>query len=492
MNNLKYQELLERKDIFHTEFVDIFFNLYHNYLIELETISDYSNLSEQILNDEVFKKSLTLMLIPNFRWEKVFTNLRKEVCLNTVAGHRYSDSFLSFIESLAIQCFLTDYVYNIDDEEVESIKILQSTLTTENIKFYIPIISCYVAIGDVIDSLPISVECIAKEFEDKCFFEIQVKEKLEIENLEKTLERVGNISDKTSKLVRNQYTENPYPKWRYSYFTPQEFAMTVKEYVNNILCDSCKNSPLTSIKQPKVLIAGCGTGQQIVGASYHKNVKITAIDLSHKSVAYAKRKVNEYGMSNVDFFVMDLLNIEMLGEKFDIIECGGVLHHMKYPEKGLSTLCRVLSLGGYMKIGLYSKKSRISVSKARDIIKSLQEEHITDKIRHFRQKIFNGEFKDLQDLTMMIDFYGLSTCRDYCFHVCENQFTIPDIIRLLENNDLRFCGFNLPYFIKEEYSSCFPEDNDLTNLNNWNIFENNNPDTFRNMYQFIVQSKKND
>lgn len=486
MTNLSYEKILERKDIFHTEVVDIFFDRYEKYLIELEQINDTSQLSEEILNDTTFKKSLTLMLIPSFRWENVLTKLRKQFCFKIASGHQYSNDFLSLIECLSVQCFLTDYVFNFDSDEITCINFLKSNLSDDNVKFYAPIISCYEPIHEIVNEYNLT-------FEEKSFFDVHVKEPLERIEIQKTLEKIGSITDTTSKLVRNQYMESPYPKWRYMFFTSPEDAMSIEEHIDQIVCDECKNSPIFKSHQNKVLIAGCGTGQQLISASNYKDVEITAIDLSDVSLAYSKQKASEYGMQNIRFVVMDLLNVELLEEKFDVIECGGVLHHMSEPDKGLSTLCKVLSPGGYMKIGLYSKKSRSAVSKARDLIKDLiDEELILDEIRNFRQKVFYNFFPDLQDLMMKLDFYGLSTCRDYCFHVCEHQFTIPQIASLLKDNNLKFCGFNIPDFIKEDYSKQFPEDKTLTNLENWNIFENNNPNTFTNMYQFIVQSEKND
>ena len=47
------------------------------------------------------------------------------------------------------------------------------------------------------------------------------------------------------------------------------------------------------IEKPSILIAGCGTGQQILQAQRYKNAEITAIDLSTSSLCYAKRKLNE-------------------------------------------------------------------------------------------------------------------------------------------------------------------------------------------------------
>ena len=50
---------------------------------------------------------------------------------------------------------------------------------------------------------------------------------------------------------------------------------------------------------------------------------------------------------------MDILDIGLLDEKFDIIESSGVLHHMNDPLKGLQVLLGVLKNNGFLKLGLY-------------------------------------------------------------------------------------------------------------------------------------------
>ena len=117
-------------------------------------------------------------------------------------------------------------------------------------------------------------------------------------------------------------------------------------------------------KISNILIAGCGTGIQIIEASKYSNCEITAIDLSKASISYAKRKVDEYGLKNVNFIEMDILELELIGKRFDLIECSGVLHHMNDPIKGLSSLFNVLEPKGFLKLGLYSKYARAEIIKA--------------------------------------------------------------------------------------------------------------------------------
>ena len=75
------------------------------------------------------------------------------------------------------------------------------------------------------------------------------------------------------------------------------------------------------ITSPKILVAGCGTGQHSIETAYRfSGCKVTAVDLSLSSLAYAKRKTSEMKLNNIDYIQADILNLALLGKKFDIIE----------------------------------------------------------------------------------------------------------------------------------------------------------------------------
>ena len=44
-------------------------------------------------------------------------------------------------------------------------------------------------------------------------------------------------------------------------------------------------------------------------------------------------------------------------------------------------------------------------------------------------------------------------------------------------------------FIKTKYAKFYPDDKNNLNLNYWNQFERDNPDTFIGMYKFWVRRK---
>ena len=196
-------------------------------------------------------------------------------------------------------------------------------------------------------------------------------------------------------------------------------------------------------------------------------------------------------MRNIQLKQLDILDANQLEDVYDVIECSGVLHHMQDPARGLAALNSKLKPGGYIKIGLYSKLARQNVSAARELIQTLDIQSTPEGIRGFRKQIFNGDQHELKSLSILVnDFYSLSECRDLCFHVQEHQFTTASLEKLLEAENLVFCGFMLPQSIKSAYQSSFPEDHNGTSLSNWGEFEQENPSTFQSCLLYTSPSPR--
>lgn len=302
------------------------------------------------------------------------------------------------------------------------------------------------------------------------FCEIQKKSKYEID---KDIQSLNNINDKISSNVRKQYEKNPYPRW--------------------ISCNMFER--LNSTKEPyDHLIAGCGTGYGLcMTATRFPEAKITAIDLSLASLTYAKSKTKEFKFDNIDFYQADILNLKSLDKKFDIIECSGVLHHMEDPEIGWKSLIKKLKPNGKMNIGLYSELGRQDVVAARKLIKENKLEATYEGIREARELIMSlPENHPAYPVIMRRDFYSTSSCRDLIFHVQEHRFTIQQLKETLSRLNLEFRGFNVDTLdIVQRYQRQFSEDKQGVDLNKWQIFEEENPDTFRGMYQFWCVPAKN-
>ena len=109
-----------------------------------------------------------------------------------------------------------------------------------------------------------------------------------------------------------------------------------------------------------------------------------------------------------------------------------------------------------------------------------------DDIRAFRETVFSRKIPELNSLLTSSDLYTLSSCRDLCFHTQEHRFTIKQLLKTLQSNELKFLGFLLPKPFKSVYERYFPEDKKQINLQNWAKFEEKHPNTFAGMYLFWV------
>ncbi len=65
--------------------------------------------------------------------------------------------------------------------------------------------------------------------------------------------------------------------------------------------------------------------------------------------------------------------------------------------------------------------------------------------------------------------------------------TLPHLANFLNAHNLNFLGFETGSLVTRSYKIRFPNDPSTTDLNNWHIYEEENPETFLGMYQFWIQ-----
>ena len=245
---------------------------------------------------------------------------------------------------------------------------------------------------------------------------------------------------------------------------------------------------IEKVEKPEILIAGCGTGQHsIATAKRFRAANVLAIDLSLSSLDYAKRKTVEFCIENIEYMQADILDLLQLNKQFDIIESGGVLHHMDNPIAGWKVLTECLKPGGLMKIGLYSKVARQHIVKIRREINQKNIRATDPDMRSFRDTIVKSNKDHHKLITASSDFYSLSALKDLLFHVQEHRFTIPLIRSNLDKLGLRFCGFEGPQIVAHFTHTNKNQDN-RHNLNKWQEYEEANPQAFAGMYQFCAKS----
>ena len=293
------------------------------------------------------------------------------------------------------------------------------------------------------------------------------------------------IDDPTSLAVRQQYEQNPYPRWVKTIppGRPVSFDAYLHEMLPRGLPRSCRSGTV------EALIAGCGTGQQVVDfARRVSSARILAVDLSRASLRYAARKAAELGLRNVEYGQADILRVGELGRKFDVILASGVLHHMAEPLVAWRRLIDLINPGGVMLLGFYSELARTEVVAARSFIAAHGFAPDPAGIRRARAAIAALPDGDPIRLNALApDFYTMSECRDFLFHVAEQRLTLPQIAQFISEAGLEFLGFQLSRETAGQYAAANPEDPTMTDLDRWQAFERAHPRTFLGMYQFWVR-----
>jgi SAM-dependent methyltransferase len=427
---------------------------------------------------------MRLSPLPSLQFEAFFVTIRRFILVN-LDEIEVSTELLYFLSTLSIHCFVNEYIYYESEEEICLVEELEDQIkrtVEQSIRPDAAKVLCLASYRPLhqydafknIESLD-NLKDVKKRLIEEPFAEKFIAKKLP---------SLGETSDDISRKVREQYEENPYPRWVKVEISPK--AKSISEVCTELNLN-LHSKHMESITAPAILIAGCGTGQQSIGtACRFANCQVTAVDLSCASIAYAQRKTSELGLTNIEYMQADILRLDQLDMEFDIIESSGVLHHMGVPMDGWRVLTGLLRPGGLMRIGLYSELARHHLAGVREEIASLSVGTSKSDIREFRRRISESHDEDHKQLTRWSDFFSLSEVRDLVFHVREHRFTLPKIQECLGELGLRFCGFENTDIVKQ-FSHFFGEDSDTCDLLLWHQFEEENPLTFAGMYQFWCQ-----
>jgi SAM-dependent methyltransferase/Flp pilus assembly protein TadD len=398
-------------------------------------------------------------------------------------------ALLPFACSLARQCFINEYVLDLDAAEEADVRKLRQRFADISVAGVTPpallvaTIACYgpLNLQPGHDRLLDQQSSTALE----AVIAQQVREPASERVMAAAVPQLTSIDDTTSLAVRQQYEENPFPRWIKT--TPGGQPISFDAYLRSMM-PSARLTPIDRAPL-EVLIAGCGTGQQPVEfAARVPSARILAVDLSRASLGYAARKTAELGLRNIDYGQADILRLGELDRQFDVIQAGGVLHHMAEPFGAWSRLLDLLRPGGLMLLGLYSELARTEVTACRAFIAEHGFTSDAAGIRRARAAIAAlPEDAPIRINLTFPDFFSMSECRDLLFHVSEQCLTIPKIARFIRETGLEFLGFQFSGATAGQYAAANPDDLTMTDLDRWHAFEQARPHTFLGMYQFWIK-----
>lgn len=416
--------------------------------------------------------------------EKFLTSLRKYFLLHWEKAAQWPSSVLDFLAALAVQNWYNDYIFYETPEEIAALEALKTKLIAilpqrtlgNDIAYLFALYGCYRPLYEIMPA-----ELNKPNFAKGTIYKLRALLKAQIKNpryehaLIPTIPSFTPITDQVSQAVRAMYEQRPYPRWRSALKTEAPTRGSAK------------------FDGLKILVAGCGTGQEpAIYANTVRGAKITAIDLSFSSIAYAKRMAEELDfLKSIDFKQGDLMEVGKLGEEFDYICSSGVLHHLKDPAKGLAAIVSTLKPHGRMSISLYSEIARNKLlNPASDYIREKGYTSSDADIRQFRKDIMEMAQDDPRtECSRIGDFYCLSECNDLLFHVQEHRFTFLSIKDFIEAAGLELHDVSLDPAAKKQYFEKFPEDGVRYTFEHLHAFESEHPDLFLGMYKVYLRRK---
>lgn len=429
----------------------------------------------RMLQDDSLSKLIQRICIADYTLEKILLLGRRELLQLVAAGEDVSPC-LPFLAALACQTLLNDGLYITSDEEQT---LLQTLAEKQDDIQALVLRICYADLNTAITlyqqhQATFKTSKLNQLVSDLVFYTNVVASN-----------DTGGVANETSKVVQSFYMQNPYPKWK----AIQTNALSIVQIFNKL--------GKTVKEAANILVAGCGTGKQVIEwAIVNPKAKITAIDLSPTSIAYASQMAEHYAVTNVDFKVLDILDVGHLDQSFDYIVSTGVLHHMKSPQDGLNALSKSLRAGGVMSLALYSKMARRDLASIKaEIIDYLgaDEAGVTPQgVCQWRAQLTDEDKQ--RDWFGIGEFFYLNGLYDLLFHPQQAEYSALEIQSLLDNAGLDFKWMPITQKHQQIYQQAFehlPIPKSGETLQYWHEFEQKCPNFFSGMFQFFVVKPDN-
>ena len=452
-----------------------------------------------MMSDAVLLAALPRMVVCDPDVETILTAIRRAFLFRTTAGtYPYTGAEGvngPFLSAMSRQLFAAEYSFYVQGDEQAIVDTLREQLertlvsgifTPAKLEWSLGIYALYAQIGSLKsweNILGTSLASWSKPLAN--IIREQVFEKERESEISKSIPSITGVSDSTSQDFLRLYDANPYPRWR-------SLSVPNVESIEGFAQRLRPGAPVPTFPRPTpVLVAGCGTGHHpIQVAMRFPQAQVTALDLSPVALGYGARMAERFNIGSILWRKGDLLELNKTQEQFAVIECGGVLHHVKDPEAAIGVLRDRLLPGGLMKLGVYSTIARKHVNAARQFVKERGFPDTAEGVREARRAILAlPENSPEREVLASSDFYSSSGCRFLAYPIQEHTFTLVEIAEMLARLNLRFLSFDLPARTHGRFRAAHPSPQAATDLSVWASFEEIEPLSFRKMYQFWVDAK---
>ena len=207
----------------------------------------------------------------------------------------------------------------------------------------------------------------------------------------------------------------------------------------------------------RVLMAGGGTGATTMFLAEqlnHTKSEVVYLDFSTSSMKIAQIRAKIRELKNIIWVTEGIENIHRLNlNKFNFIQCSGVLHHLKLPTVGLRTLKDVLHLsGGGIDLMVYGTYGRIGVYHIQHALKLLnsKRDQIMDELKTANttlQNLPSTNWFKREEYQINDHLMGDAGIYDLFLHKRDISFTVPELLKWIENaglSTIRYTSRDVP------------------------------------------------
>ena len=482
------------------------------WLLYTEKKSIHKNLPEamneiyRVCSDNLFLEVLKKTIINNVNLESFSFKLRIIILIlkeTAEINESYLPNIVKYLKYFSFQNILKESIWIEDDKEQELLRKtrnefidkINNNQTPTDLELYI-FYSSFSKEEDteVHNIISKKIKKLDKNFSQ--FLEINFYWQ---EFNKKQLKKIDNkikVTSINSKKIEKYY--NRFPNSHWSKISTDK-KISFEEYMQHDLSPGSIFGERKELKEVEILDVGCGSGRETLLLSNIKNSNIDAIDLSERGLVYSLNKSIEHKIKNINFFHMDIFDIEKNGKKYDFINISNTLdEHLNY-EEILHLLNKILKPRGFIRFGLRSKIAYKKITEAKKLLAindklNLDIENIF--LRGIRKTIVKSDNKKINFLVNHNSFYQKNEFIHFMFPINEPFFTIPKIKHFIEENNFKFLGWSdfvanktLKAGIYKQYEKNYPDDLTMNNLDNWNHLENEQPFIFSHKYSFWVEKQ---
>jgi SAM-dependent methyltransferase len=405
--------------------------------------------------------------------ETVFTALRRHVCLRVARGEGsvFLDTYPDAAQAMVRQCIANRHAWPEAPEETAAL----TTLIARTDPAALLVRGAYRPLSHFsaseVAALPPALAALRREQDDE-------------RQRARHFPELSPLAPGLSAAMRTQYESFPYPRWH-------RIGNAARRPLRDLLAQAAPGIAFEGIafegmfdRDVDILVAGCGTGYPALGLALGlSGARVLAVDISRVSLAYAARKAAECGADNISFAVADILTIDRLPQRFDFIDCSGVLHHMSDPAAGLRSLCALLHPCGVIKVALYSERGRAAEIAAQRFVQDRAIPDTPDGLRRARAELLalplHHPARPVADTP---DFFTLDGLHDLIFNIHESRTSPAGMKRLLADCGLEAIGVDAPPLLGgDAFRNEHPDPRTWADLDAWEGFEARHPNVFAHM-----------